>query len=200
MFGLTERSKGSRAKALLLYIDSSRLISGEPRMALKFWMDVLTGPPPPSGCRKCFDFDPESSWLESHTPVLIEEFSGRGICKSFLVDEYNSAGVGEPSSVENLMKLCGTISFLLENVNLIGVFWSPIIVFGVLFLTVVGKASSISIGSWPAIALLFYDALFVLFIIKSQKAIINKIYYKSRNNFNEHQYYGKFKIIILLIL
>ena len=89
-------------------------------MALKFCMEVLPAPPP-SGWRKCFDFDPESSWLESAPPVLIEELSGRGICKSFLVDEYKSPGVGEPSSVVNFMNLCGTISFLLENVILIGV-------------------------------------------------------------------------------
>ena len=172
MLGLTERSKGSRAKALLLYIDSSRLISGEPRMALKFWMEVL--PAPPSGCRKCFDFDPERSWLESAPPVLIEELSGRGICKSFLVDEYKSPGVGEPSSVENLMNLCGTISFLLENVILIGVYWSFIMIFGVLSVPAVGEASSISTGSWPGNPLLFNVVLYVLFIINSKKAIINK--------------------------
>jgi hypothetical protein len=55
-------------------------------------------------------------------------------------------------------------------------------VFRVLLFPALGKASSISIGSWPAIALLFYDVLFVLFIIKSKKAIIYIINYKIKIN------------------
>jgi hypothetical protein len=47
-------------------------------------------------------------------------------------------------------------------------------IFGVLSVPAVGEASSISTGSWPGNPLLFNVLLYVLFIINSKKAIINK--------------------------